>query len=241
MIGKGGSKELAGEMNGGRRGLSLARLWGPGGAGVGRKDSFAAPPLCRRARALRLLGRVGPWGGCLSGFGGALGAFSAQERIERAQKGGLDLLLRDSLEVVMFGEWKLQAGRGGLGMSGAACVRVSGVRDDLSSGLGRGLRFGAGAREPFWRGDLGAVGEQGAGGLGRSVTPHLGPAAPFAWLGCSGWGVGGGGVSTAGLLFAPGRIFFCLEPCLAPCLPASLPFCRLFAAGGPTPAPFWSG
>ena len=145
------------------------------------------------------------------------------------------MLLRDSLEGLMFGEWKLQAGRGGLGMSGAACVRVSGVRDDLSSGL----RFGAGAREPFWRGDLGAVGEQGAGGFWRSVTPHPGPAAPFAWLSCPGWGVGGaGGGSAAGWLFAPGRIFFCLEPCLAPCLPASLPFCRLFAAGGPTPAPF---
>nr|CAI9699905.1 unnamed protein product [Rangifer tarandus platyrhynchus] len=118
----------------------------------------------------------------------------------------------------MFGEWKLQAGRGGLGMSGAACVRVSGVRDDLSSGLGRGLRFGAGAREPFWRGDLGAVGEQGAGGLGRSVTPHLGPAAPFAWLGCSGWG--GGGAVGGWVAVRAGADFF-----LSRALPRALPTC----------------
>ena len=117
----------------------------------------------------------------------------------------------------MFGEWKLQAGRGGLGMSGAACVRVSGVRDDLSSGLGRGLRFGAGAREPFWRGDLGAVGEQGAGGLGRSVTPHPGPAAPFAWLSCPGWGVGRRGADRRlGGCSRPGGFFSVSSPASRP-------------------------
>ena len=44
MVGVGGSKELAGERNGSRRGLFLARLWGPGGAGVGRR----LVPLLRR-------------------------------------------------------------------------------------------------------------------------------------------------------------------------------------------------
>lgn len=166
---------------------------------------------------------------------GALGAFPAQARIEGAQKGGLDLLLRDSLEGLMFVEWKLEAGRGGLGMSGATCVRVSGVRDDLSSGLGRGLRFGAGAREPSWLGDLGAVGEQGAGGLGRSVTPPSRARGPLCLAGLLGWGAGAG--RRLGCCSLPGGFFFCL----APCLPASLPFCRLLAAGGPTPSPFWSG
>lgn len=134
------------------------------------------------------MGRMPLWvcGGCLCAFVGALGAFPAQARIEGAQKGGLDLLLRDSFEGLMFVEWKFEAGRGGLGMSGATCVRVSGVRDDLSLGLGRGLRFGAGAREPFWLGDLGAVGEQGAGGLGRSVTPPSRAGGPLCLAGLLG-------------------------------------------------------
>lgn len=134
------------------------------------------------------MGRMPLWvcGGCLCAFVGALGAFPAQARIEGAQKGGLDLLLRDSFEGLMFVEWKFEAGRGGLGMSGATCVRVSGVRDDLSLGLGRGLRFGAGAREPFWLGDLGAVGEQGAGGLGRSMTPPSRAGGPLCLAGLLG-------------------------------------------------------
>ena len=134
------------------------------------------------------MGRMPLWvcGGCHCGFVGALGAFPAQARIEGVQKGGLDLLLRDSFEGLMFVEWKFEAGRGGLGMSGATCVRVSGVRDDLSLGLGRGLRFGAGAREPFWLGDLGAVGEQGAGGLGRSVTPPSRAGGPLCLAGLLG-------------------------------------------------------
>lgn len=73
------------------------------------------------------------------------------------------------------------------------------------------------------------------------LAPARGPFPPLLCsigLPSSGRGEGAGAVSAAGLLFAPGLIFFLSR---APCLPSSLPFCRLFAAGRPRLAPFWPG
>ena len=141
----------------------------------------------------------------------------------------------------MFGDWKLEAGRGGLGMLEAGCILVSGVRDDPGSKLGHGLSFGAGAMEPSWARGPGRGGRAGSRRFREirgSPSPGPWPLYPPTLLGWAARiGARGGGGSAAGLLFVPGQIFFCL----ALCLPSSLPFCRLFAAGRPRPAPFWSG
>lgn len=91
----------------------------------------------------------------------------------------------------------------------------------------------------------GAVGGLGAGGLGRSVAPPtatpwrlcpatlLRGAAPVGAPGAGGWG--GRQLDSSS---QRGGFFFLSR---APCLPSSLPFCRLFAAGRPRPAPFWPG
>lgn len=205
-------------MNGGRRGLSLARLWGPGGAGVGRKDSFAAPPLCRRARALRLLGRVGPWGGCLSGFGGALGAFSAQERIESSEGG------------IGFVAPRLFGGGDVRGVEAAGWPwRIGDVGSSLRSGLGSQgrpqLRAGARAALRCWReGTFLARGSGRGGRTGsrrfREVRDSSSRArGPLCLAGLLGLGRGGRGVD-GWVAVRAGADFF-----LSRALPRALPTC----------------
>lgn len=80
------------------------------------------------------------------GLGGP-GCAPHPERTEGARK-ERDLLCCFPTLWRVLGGWKLEANRGGLGMLRAACVLVSGARVDPSSGLGRGLPFSAGARQP---------------------------------------------------------------------------------------------
>lgn len=85
---------------------------------------------------------------------------------------------------------------------GTICVLVSGARGPpvgagvrgCASVLVRGGHPGSGG--------LGAVGVQGAGGLGRSAAPLPRNSGRLGWS-----GRGAGDASAAGLLFAPGRIF----------------------------------
>lgn len=193
----------AGAGRGGGQGpqesVSRWGLGGPGESESGEKTRSVDPSLFGRASALGLLERLGPWGVCLCGFGGLRVRPSLRRGLKGLRRGGLDLLLPESLERLVFGEWKLEAGRGGLGMLEAACVLVSGVRDDPGSGLGHGLSFGAGAMEPSWARGPGSGGRAGSRRFREirgSPSPGPRPLYPPTLLGWAArvWARGGGRV-----------------------------------------------